>query len=68
MNASSPDPSRPVNGQLEPLMVAWALDVEPLGVVLVVETAYLVDAPLGVHLALPVVVPGSVERLLSENA
>jgi hypothetical protein len=52
---------------LEPAAVSWAFDVEHLQAVLVVEVGYLMDAAPGLHLALPVVVPGTAERVLADN-
>ena len=48
-------------------MVAWAIDLSRLGVVLVVEPGPIIDTPPVIHMAVPVVVPDSVDRVLAER-
>ena len=49
----------------EPEMFAWALDIRPLGALVVVEPGYSLEVPVSVHLAIEPL--GSVENALLDN-
>jgi hypothetical protein len=47
--------------------VYWALEVDRLGAVLVVELGSIVDGPPVLHLARTIVIPDSIDRVLAQN-
>jgi hypothetical protein len=51
---------------LRPRAVVWALQIEALDAVVVVEPGYPPDSPPVVHLARQIIIPGSVDRLLKD--
>lgn len=66
MDTSFPN-APPRQSDLDPELFAWALEVDMIDSVLVIEPSYHVESAPALHFARRVTVPGGTERILSEG-